>query len=428
MIQSETSTPNQTQPPTPSQPPTPTEAPRADDLDLLVALNAADCITRPALCRLAADLDAWRRTDPSSKQAVARTAASLGVPTTPLRRALARVPEAAESAAAERKRARDAGARLVTRLCDDYPPALLDHPLPPPVLYVRGELPRSPQVAIVGSRRMDRYGREAAELFGGGLARAGVVVVSGFALGVDQAAHRACLAVGGKTVAVLGCGVDIAYPRKSRKLADDIAAQGAVVSEFPMGVEPRAWHFPVRNRVIASLSQGTLVVQAKMKSGSLITAHLALELGREVWAVPGGIFDVLSMGTNGLIYDGAALVTSPDDVLEHLGLGRAVSSGSGLERSRQQGLFPGSVSGSGSGFAEAPPVPPGRKDPAVPLPKGKAGRLVETLRDPARRRDGTTAEALAEALDVTVDRVLALLLELELGGWVERLPGPVYVA
>ena len=348
---------------------------------------------------------------------MARTAASLGVPTEPLKRALERLPDAPKLAAAERKLAMGAGARVVTRLCDDYPRALLDHPLPPPVLYVRGELPQAPQVAIVGSRRMDRYGREAAELFAGGLARAGVVVVSGFALGVDQAAHRACLAAGGKTIAVLGCGVDVSYPRASRKLADDIAAHGAVVSEFPMGVEPRAWHFPVRNRVIAALSQGTIVVQAKVKSGSLITAHLALELGREVWAVPGGIFDVLSMGTNGLIYDGAGPVLSPDDVLEQIGLGRAVPG--------QRGLFSGSTAGSAT---EQPPTPPGRKEPAVPLPKGQAGRIVETLREPARRREGVTAEALAAKLDATVDRILALLLELELGGWVQRLPGPVYVA
>ena len=387
------------------------------DLDLLVALNAADCITRPALCRLCADLDAWRRTDLRSKAAVARTAASLGVPTEPLRRALQRLPDATELAAAERRLASDVGAHVVTRLCDDYPPTLLDHPLPPPVLYVRGDLQSAPQVAIVGSRRMDRYGREAAELFAGGLARAGVVVVSGFALGVDQAAHRASLATGGKTVAVLGCGVDVAYPRGSRKLASDIAAHGAVVSEFPMGAEPRAWHFPVRNRVIASLSQGTIVVQAKVKSGSLITAHLALDLGREVWAVPGGIFDVLSMGTNGLIYDGAGLVLSPDDVLEQIGLGRS--------RPGQQALF-GNQRAVGFSRCHAGLSVP--KEAAAPLPKGKAGRVVEALRDPASRRDGTTAEALAERLDATVDHVLALLLELELSGWVQRLPGPVYVA
>ena len=395
--------------------------PTPADLDLMIALNAADCITRAALCRLCADLDAWRRTDPGSKSAVARTAASLGVPTEPLKRALQRLPEASRQAAAERKLAQDADARIVTRLCDDYPRSLLDHPLPPPVLYVRGDFPQAPQVAIVGSRRMDRYGREAAELFAGGLARAGVVVVSGFALGVDQAAHRACLAAGGKTIAVLGCGVDISYPRNSRKLADDIAEQGVVVSEFAMGVEPRAWHFPVRNRAIAALSQGTLVVQAKVKSGSLITAHLALDLGRDIWAVPGGIFDVLSMGTNGLIYDGAALVISPDDVLDQIGLGRSAPG--------QQGLFiTESRAHQPTDQTTTPPVPPGRKDPAVPLPKGKGGRVVEALRGRRSHRDGTTAEALAEQVDVTVDRVLGLLLELELGGWVERLPGPVYVA
>ncbi|MDA8019567.1 MAG: DNA-processing protein DprA [Thermoanaerobaculia bacterium] len=385
----------------------------SDDLDLLIALNASDCITRPALCRLSSDLDAWRRVDPSCRSAVARGAASLGVPTEPMARALARIPEASRLAAVERRRAADAGVRIITRSCAGYPPALLDHPLPPPVLYVRGELPEAPQVAIVGSRRMDRYGREATELFASGLARAGVVVVSGFALGVDQTAHRACLATEGKTVAVLGCGVDVAYPRDSRKLADDIAARGAVVSEFPMGVEPRAWHFPVRNRVIAALSLGTLVVQAKVRSGSLITAHLALDLGREVWAVPGEIFDVLSMGTNDLIYDGAALVVSPDDILDQIGLGGA--------RPTQHRLFEESAHPPDDGTSTSTVRP----SPTVPLPQGKGGRIVEILRG---HRDGFTAEALAEALESTVDRVLALLLELELGGWVERLPGPVYVA
>lgn len=384
------------------------------DRDLLVALNAADRITRPALCRLCADLDAWRRTEPGDEAAVARTAVSLGVPTEPLRRALRTVPHAGGLAAAERERAADAGARVVTRRCEAYPRLLLDHPLPPPVLYLRGDIPDAPAAAIVGSRRMDRYGRDVAELFAGGLARAGVVVVSGFALGVDQAAHRACLDAGGKTVAVLGCGIDVGYPRSSRGLKDDIAGQGAVVTEFPMGVEPRPWHFPVRNRAIAALSMGALVVQAKVRSGSLITAHLALELGRDVWAVPGGIFDVLSMGTNGLIYDGAALVASPDDVLDHMGLG-----GFRTASPAQRRLFD-----SAHGNAPAPHCPP-CQERTLPLPEGKPGRIVEALRG---RRDGITAEAVASAVDVTVDRALALLLELELSGWVERLPGPTYVA
>lgn len=384
--------------------------------DLLVALNAAARITRSALCRLAADLEVWCDARPRNDADVVRLAASLGVPAEPLRRALRVAGRARRLATAERRKAAKAGCRIVTRLDAGYPAALLDHPLPPPLLYVRGRIPDGPAAAIVGSRRMDRYGKEAAELFGGGLARAGVTVVSGFALGVDQAAHGAAVDAGGKTVAVLGCGIDVPYPRRSRGLADRIAGSGAVISEFPLGIEPRGWHFPVRNRVIAALAQGTLVVQAKLRSGSLSTAHQTLDLGREVWAVPGRVFDELSLGTNGLIADGAALVTSPDDVLEEMGLGALRRSGVA-----QSNLF-GGATGSAAGAAtstqtNAPP-------PAdLPLPKGLGGKLVTALRE---RRESATAEDLAGHAGVTVDRVLAALLELELSGWVKRLPGPVY--
>lgn len=380
--------------------------------DLLVALNAVARITRSALCRLSADLDVWCDARPRNDADVVRLAASLGMPAEPLRRALGVAGRAERLADAERRRAAEAGCRIVTRLDAGYPAVLLDHPLPPPLLYVRGEIPEGPAAAIVGSRRMDRYGAEAAELFGGGLARAGVTVVSGFALGVDQTAHQAAVDAGGKTVAVLGCGIDVPYPRRSRGLADRIARSGAVISEFPLGAEPRAWHFPVRNRVIAALAQGTVVVQAKLRSGSLSTAHQTLDLGREVWAVPGRVFDELSLGTNGLIADGAGLVTSPDDVLEEMGLGALHRSGMA-----QSDLFRGG-SGTGSGGQTKAPPPTD-----LPLPKGLGGKLVTALRE---RRESATAEDLAAHADVTVDRVLAALLELELSGWVKRLPGPVY--
>jgi DNA processing protein len=257
---------------------------------------------------------------------------------------------------------------------------------------------------------MDEYGREVTELFARELARAGVCVVSGFALGVDQAAHHAALEAGGETVAVLGCGVDIPYPARSLGLARRIAENGAVLSEFPLGREPRAWHFPIRNRVIASLASGTLVVQAKERSGSLITAHLALDLGRDVYAVPGRIFDPLSTGTNGLLADGAQLVSTPLDILEHLAIGRQAS------------LFPlpePDRVGPGVGAGSKPPVPD------RPKPKGFAGQVLDQV---LASDGGHTVDDLATLLGQAVDQVLGALLELELGGYVERGPGPVYRA
>jgi len=185
----------------------------------------------------------------------------------------------------------------------------------PACLYARGSLSDGVAVAIVGSRRASRYGREIATWLAGELARRGLTVVSGFAVGVDAAAHRGALAAGGPTVAVLGCGLDVDYPRGHFELGRRIVhgeggggaepgPRGAVITEFPCGVEPKAWHFPVRNRLIAALSLGTVVVRAAERSGSLITARRALDLGREVLAVPGAIFDRLSAGPHRLLRDG----------------------------------------------------------------------------------------------------------------------------
>lgn len=365
------------------------------DRDLLVALNAHGQVGRAALCRLAIDPSLWSDAEPGD----IHLARELGVPLPQLDRALDARDRGDALVAAEQRRAERCDARLITRLDPEYPKALFDHPLPPPVLAVRGELlPASPAVAIVGSRKMNGYGREAAHLFGRELARAGVVVVSGFALGVDQTAHRAAVDAGGRTLAILGCGLDVDYPRRSAPLREKIARGGAIVSEFPLGFEPRAWAFPIRNRVIACLGAATVVIQAKQRSGSLITAHQALELGRDVFAVPGPIFEELCQGTNELIADGAALVSSPMDVLEQLLAGW------------QGELFP-------------TPEPVSPPEPRGPRPDGLAGRLLDAL---PRGGDGTTAEELSALTTQPVDRVLGALLELELGGWVERHPGPVY--
>jgi DNA processing protein len=209
------------------------------------------------------------------------------------------------------------GARLVLTGDADYPAALRPIDLPPPFLLVRGETRREDAlaIAIVGSRKASPYGVRMAEQLAGDLAARGVTVVSGLARGVDTAAHRGAVGVGGRTIAVLGSGVDVVYPPENRRLATDVAESGAVVSQFPMGTPPLPQHFPARNRVIAGLALGTVVVEAAERSGALITARCAGELGREVYAVPGSVSAPGSQGTHALIQDGAKLVQGWQDVV-----------------------------------------------------------------------------------------------------------------
>ena len=239
----------------------------------------------------------------------------------------ARSPETAERLAAldpeaearrQRVRARETGARILVHGRPGYPAALLEIPEPPPVLYVRGDLEDRDRiaVAVVGSRRASSRGRLAAEEMARDLAARGVTVVSGLAMGVDAWAHKGALAGGGRTVAVLGCGLDVPYPRYHAELRERIAGRGALVSEFPMGAPPLPMNFPRRNRIISGLCLGTLVIEAAARSGSLITARHALEQGRDVYAVPGGIDSDLSRGTNALIQQGAKLVQCVEDVIE----------------------------------------------------------------------------------------------------------------
>jgi DNA processing protein len=211
------------------------------------------------------------------------------------------------------------GARIVTLHSPDYPMLLLQIPDPPPFLYLKGELLRSETaIAIVGSRRASGYGISTTEKMARGLARHGITVVSGMARGVDTAAHRAALAEGGRSIGVLGCGVDIVYPAENRKLFEEMSSKGALVSEFSMGTQPLAENFPRRNRIISGLCRGVLVVEAAEGSGSLITAQCALEQGRDVFAIPGNIHSATSRGANRLIKDGAKLVESIDDIIEEM--------------------------------------------------------------------------------------------------------------
>lgn len=226
---------------------------------------------------------------------------------------------------AELERAERAGIQLLTRDDAGYPAALAQIPAPPPLIYIKGRLEEVDDwsVAVVGTRSPSIYGRDAARRIVGDLAGAGVTVVSGLAIGIDTTAHTAALEAGGRTIAVLASGLDQVYPERNRALAEQIIAQGALVSEFPIGTRPIPQLFPVRNRVISGLSLGTLVIEAGIGSGALITVRYALEQGRDVFAVPGQIFSPKSAGPNQLIRDGAGLVTQAQDILEALNLSSA---------------------------------------------------------------------------------------------------------
>ncbi len=211
---------------------------------------------------------------------------------------------------------------VLTEASADYPSLLKTIPKAPPVLYVRGNLDclHLPQLAVVGSRHATPAGIENTRHFTRHMARAGFAITSGLALGIDAAAHKACLEAKGRTLAVLGTGIDRAYPVRNRHLAEQILdGGGALISEFPLGTTPMAANFPRRNRIISGLSLGVLVIEAALKSGSLITAAVALEQGREVFAIPGSIHNPVSRGCHRLIKNGAALVESADDILEQLG-------------------------------------------------------------------------------------------------------------
>jgi DNA processing protein len=263
-----------------------------------------------------------------------------------------------------------------------YPPLLAELHDPPAVLHVRGdaELLREPAVAIVGARSCSSYGARVARELARELARAGLVVVSGLARGIDGEAHRGTLDGGGRTVAVLGCGIDRDYPRSHSELARRILERGAVVSEYQPGVEPAPWRFPARNRIIAGLCVATVVVEARERSGALITADFALELGREVFAVPGEITSGLSAGTNDLLRQGAAPLLSSGDVLGALGLDPAVR--------------------------QLPPLSPA------------ASQVLRLLADGAR-----DADDLARATGRTTAELAAVLVELELAGGASEADG-----
>jgi DNA processing protein len=292
-------------------------------------------------------------------------------------------------------------------LADPYfPGALRKLPQPPPVLHVLGrvELLQRPGIAVIGTRAHSVYGRDATVSFVVGLVRAGYVIISGLARGIDGIAHRTALEVGGDTVAVLGTGIDVPYPPEHDELFQTIAERGCLVSEFPRGTPPLKWHFPQRNRIIAGLARAVLVVEAPEKSGAMITADYALEEGKEVFAVPGPIHNPTSQGTNRLIQDGAALATCAADILRIL----EPRTGEPLPEPLAAGLDLDDL--------EARLA----RDPDAGA--SELGRRVWDALDGAVRG----IDDLANTLGAAPETISAALLELELAGLIERLAGPRY--
>ena len=222
----------------------------------------------------------------------------------------------------EMEKVKQSGARIITADSAEFPARLRNTPDPPLFLYVKGRLEQKDAIAVVGTRKPTVYGTGIAKRIAGELAEAGLTIVSGLARGIDTQAHRGALAARGMTIAVLGSGIDVPYPPENRELMQEIARTGAVVSENPIGTQPEAGYFPARNRIISGLSLGTVIVEAAVDSGSLITAQYALEQGRKLFAVPGNIASPNSRGTHSLIRQGALLVEGSSDILQRTGHGQ----------------------------------------------------------------------------------------------------------
>ena len=281
-----------------------------------------------------------------------------------------------------------------------YPPLLEEIFDPPLVLYARGHLDvlQSPCIAIVGTRRPTIYGLQMAQGISSDLGARGVCVVSGLARGIDGAAHRGCLECGGKTIAILGCGIDIVYPREHRQLTQKILEKGLLLSEFPPGTSPSPQNFPVRNRIISGLSLGTLIVEASEYSGSLITARLAMEQNREVFALPGNLTSPQSFGPNFLIKQGAKLVQTWRDVVEEL---------------------PTDIRSEIFIHEDSKPS----AAPELELLSDAENRLLEQL-----KMDETTQfDKIYRMSSLSIPQLSDLLLHLEMCGWIRQLPGNLYV-
>ena len=279
--------------------------------------------------------------------------------------------------------------------CDqkEYPKLLNSIYDPPPAIFYKGQLKPADElaIAVVGARQPSQYGRLVTEKLTKDLGAVGVTVVSGMARGIDTHAHKGALAASARTIAVLGCGLDIVYPRENKKIMDQIVEAGAVVSEFPPGSPPNAWHFPARNRIISGLSLGTVVVEAGEKSGALITAGFALEQGRDVMAVPGNIVNTLSRGPHSLIKQGARLVEGAGDILDELGLDK---------------LFP---------------LPTPTEKPGLKMSQEEE-HLYNTL-----SLEPISLESIIEKSGLPAQKAMAAMMYLELKGLTKQLPGKFYI-
>ena len=330
------------------------------------------------------------------------------------------------------------GNKIVTLADSAYPPALLTMPDPPPLLYIKGRLDllQTRAVAIVGSRSATPQGIDDARRFAQALSEAGLVIVSGLALGIDGAAHRGGLSGPGGTIAVIGTGADLVYPPLHHALAHEIALNGTIVSEWPLGTPARPANFPQRNRLIAGLASGVLIVEAATRSGSLITARLANEMGRDVFAIPGSIHAPLSRGCHRMIKQGAKLAETPEDILEEFGIAvqsEAVAAPVSKPRRRAKtrptedaGTEPATsefalelqdASGSRS-TARGKPANASWASASLKPANPEADRLLDALgHSPA------TLEILAERTEMDGATLQSLLLQLELSGRIGTLPG-----
>ncbi|BCQ21913.1 DNA-protecting protein DprA [Caballeronia sp. NK8] len=305
--------------------------------------------------------------------------------------------------------ASEPGNHLLTLADAGYPQALLTMPDPPPLLYAKGrlELLQARAVAIVGSRHATPQGLEDARRFARALSDAGLAVVSGLALGIDASAHRGALEGATGTISVIGTGADLVYPAAHHTLAHEIARDGAILSEWPLGTPARSANFPQRNRLIAGLSGGVLIVEAAMRSGSLITARLANEMGRDVFAMPGSVHAPLSQGCHRLIKQGAKLVETPEDVLEEFGFTPASAAAAAAKRAKLRSV---SASWASARAAES-------------VMSADAARVLDALgHAPA------TLEILATRTDLDGAALQGALLQLELSGQVAALAGGRYAA
>jgi DNA processing protein len=317
-----------------------------------------------------------------------------------------------EDAVEQQEKLMNAGAQLISIQDGRYPQRLREIFDPPLLLFAIGrtELMAAHSIAVVGTRRATPYGLAATERLTADLARAGLAIVSGMARGIDTAAHRAALAEDGDTVAVLGCGVDVLYPADNRKLYEEVSRRGLLISEFPMGAPAYPQNFPIRNRIVSGISSGVLIVEGAQHSGSAITARLAMDQGREVFAVPGNITSKMSWGPNLLIKQGAKLVQEWTDVTNEL---PATLRRDLVNRAQQKVLSEGG----------SPGIPPPSDGPEEPL-KVLARKLLNQLQVDVPQQ----LESLVETFEsVSSSELIGALFELEMSGLVRQLPGKSFV-